>query len=131
MVRSLQSRLLTLELILKATVETLKRLGVFCERLCNAPGCEPCTSTVVQDYLENLKEEITSYKDDVIFLMNKSQMTTQSVTDIMNTKYQAISEQQSNGMWALTHATRKDSVSIRVITVVTLFYLPFSFIAVS
>lgn len=52
-------------------------------------------------------------------------------SDTLSLKNQDISVQQNNQLYELAQSSARDSFSIRAITVLTLIYLPFSFVAVS
>lgn len=61
--------------------------------------------------------EAGAFKGDVLYLTRRAAQVSQLISDTLNLRNQQIA--------------RKDSVTIRVITLITLFYLPSSFIAVS
>jgi ABC-type iron transport system FetAB ATPase subunit len=84
----------------------------------------------IQTALSDLKREVTSYRIQASFLQKKAQSTAQSVLDSLNFSFQQLAQDQSKNTFFMARSAREDSVAIRAITLVTSFYLPFSFVAV-
>lgn len=90
---------------------------------------ETCRSTL--EILANYKRLIEAYSQNTKFLVEKIRKTAQLLSDTLNLKHQQIAQNTNVNTLALTNAAVKDSATIRVITVVTLLYLPTTFVAVS
>lgn len=71
------------------------------------------------------------YIRNAVFLLDKIRGTAQLLSDTLNLKHQQTSQNISENTLALTNSAVRDSATIRVITVVTLLYLPATFVAVS
>ena len=76
-------------------------------------------------------EFLQAYSQNTAFLIDKIRKTAQLVSDTLNMKHQQIAQDTNENTLALTNAAVKDSATIRVITVVTILYLPTTFVAVS
>ena len=81
--------------------------------------------------LANYRNLIEAYSHNTAFLVEKIRKTAQLLSDTLNLKHQQIAQNTDENTLALTNAAVKDSATIRVITVVTLLYLPTTFVAVS
>lgn len=81
--------------------------------------------------LANYRTLIEAYSQNTTFLVEKIRKTAQLLSDTLNLKQQQIAQNTNEITLALTNAAVKDSATIRVITVVTLLYLPTTFVAVS
>lgn len=88
-------------------------------------------SLVLETSLSNLIHETSAYKENALFLVQRTRNTAQAISDTLILKNQAAAHSQSHHMSNLARSTTNDSTNIRVITLLTLFYLPFLFIAVS
>lgn len=72
---------------------------------------------------EDCELEMVSYFDQSSHMLQKAEVVRGSITDTLNIKFQLTSQ-------TLTRAAQHESIAIRVITLLTMFYLPFSFVAV-
>ena len=86
--------------------------------------------SATQEFLQNYITVTAAYSRNAIFLRDKLRGTIQLLSDTLNLKHQQISQNISENTLALNNAAVKDSATIRVITVVTLLYLPATFVAV-
>ena len=84
-----------------------------------------------QEVLQNYVTVAAAYSRNAIFLRDKIRGTIQLLSDTLNLKHQKIAQTISENTLALNNAAVKDSATIRVITVVTLLYLPATFVAVN
>ena len=85
----------------------------------------------IQEFLQNYSAVAAAYSRNAIFLCDKIRSTTQLLSDTMYLKHDKIAQTISENTLALNNAAVKDSATIRVITVVTLLYLPATFVAVN
>jgi secreted trypsin-like serine protease len=123
-IRSLENRFIPLAAIFKSGQSSIQALSTLHATRYGLSEQNAGAHIAVQRCFEELERETTSYGNNVAFLLKKAKSTGQSISDTLNIKFQATSQE-------LTHAAQQDSVAIRVITVVTLLYLPFTFVAVS
>ena len=79
----------------------------------------------------NIREEISAHAQNSAYMLDLARSVRQQISDTLSLKNQQVSQETSNGVAILTKHTASDSRAIRNITIVTLFYLPFSFVAVS
>lgn len=94
-------------------------------------SCSDCSHCATQEVLQNYAVMATAYSQNALFLRDKIRGTAELLSDTLNLKHQKIAQTISENTLGLTDAAVKDSATIRVITVVTLLYLPSTFIAVS
>lgn len=83
-----------------------------------------------QEILQNYATMAVAYSQNATFLRDKIRGTAQLLSDTLSLKYQKIAQSTSENTLALTGAASQDSATIRVITIVTLLYLPATFVAV-
>ena len=82
------------------------------------------TSAVIRAALTQFRRDAAAYRGQVLYMNKRAQSTAQSMLDTLNLI-------QSKNTFDMGRSAREDSVAIRAITLVTSFYLPFSFVAVS
>ena len=80
--------------------------------------------------LQNYVVLIEAYRQNAKFMIQKIRGTAQLLLDTLNLKHQRVAHSLSEHTLALTDATVNESVTVRVITIVTLIYLPTTFVAV-
>lgn len=83
----------------------------------------------INDTLINFVTEMSAYNENAEFLVRRAQGIAKQISQTLGLKNQSIAQEQSENVFKLTKSTVDDSVTVRVITLVTLFYLPSSFIA--
>jgi len=81
--------------------------------------------------LNNFKNEVSSHMENTAYLLEFAHKIRKQISDTLNLRNQDISLHQSEDVFKLSKSSARDSVAIRIITFLTLIYLPFSFIAVS
>jgi hypothetical protein len=86
---------------------------------------------IVQAALTQFRRDATSYRGQVLYMHRRVQSTAQSVLDALNLGFQQLAQTQTKSTFSMARSAREDSVAIRAITLVTSFYLPFSYVAVS
>ncbi|KAI4659142.1 uncharacterized protein J4E78_005566 [Alternaria triticimaculans] len=80
------------------------------------------TSAVLKAALTQFRRDAAAYRGQVFYMNKRIQSTAQSMLDTLNLI-------QSKNTFDMGRSAREDSVAIRAITLVTSFYLPFSFVA--
>jgi hypothetical protein len=86
---------------------------------------------VIQTVLNELRKEVLSYRTQAVYMQKRVESTAHSILDSLNLGFQQLAQNQSKNTFVMARSAREDSVAIRAITLVTSFYLPFSFVAVS
>ncbi|KAH7070305.1 hypothetical protein FB567DRAFT_554807 [Paraphoma chrysanthemicola] len=84
---------------------------------------------IMETAFTTMRRESSSYKLQAMYMQTRAQMTAQSVLDSLNLGFQKLAQDQSRNTFIMARFAREDSVAIRAITLVTSFYLPFSFVA--
>jgi len=92
-------------------------------------GTQQTETNAVFDLLENYRSQIDAYTENAKFLLKRSSGTAQQLSDTLAFKNQDVAQSQNGYMLKLTMSTVDDSATVRVVTLVTLIYLPFSFMA--
>ena len=105
-------------------------LAAFNDALHGEGGTSDHNGCATQDFLQNYITVAAAYSRNATFLRDKIRSTIQLLSDTLNLKHQKIAQTISENTLALNDAAVKDSGTIRVITVVTLLYLPATFVAV-
>ena len=83
-----------------------------------------------KEILQNHNNTTAAYSQNAVFILNKVRGTGQLLSDTLSLKHQKNAEVISENMLALNNMAAKDSATIRVITMVTLLFLPAQFVAV-
>ena len=86
---------------------------------------------VLEHSSTNLLNDVASFRRNTSLLIQKTRNTGDAISQFMNFRNQAMAQEQNKFMSKMTTVTMEDSLNVRVITLVTLFYLPVSFLAVS
>jgi hypothetical protein len=130
-VRYIADRILPLEPMTKGVERILGSLEEMRTWICCQRSLSEETGLMLKASATSLSNEASAYRHNAAFILQRAQVTAQGISDSMTFQHQALAHGQSQHMAILADSTMKDSVNVRVITFVTLFYLPFSFIAVS
>ena len=83
-----------------------------------------------QENLQNYSRAAAAYQQNATFILQKIRATAQVLSDTLKMKHQQMVENISKNTLGLNNKVVQDSATIRVITVVTLLFLPGQFIAV-
>lgn len=83
----------------------------------------------ISTVLSDSRKEVASYRTQSSYLQRRSQSTAQSVLDFLDFSFQKLAQDQNKNTFVMAASAREDSIAIRAITLVTSFYLPFSFVA--
>ena len=130
-VRAIERRILTVEPLLTSFDELIHDLQQAGDHLLEAVDSNKDARLAIRQSLEELRKEALSYRTQSVYLQKRAQLTAQSVLDSLNLGFQQLAKGQSQNTFQMARSAREDSVAIRAITLVTSFYLPFSFVAVS
>lgn len=130
-VRAVEKHLLPLEPLLQSIHNTLSEVKVIKRKFGILLNDQPEPSLVIEAALSDLQKEALSYKEHATHLSKRAQSTAQSISDILNLNFQKLAQGQSHNTFTLAQSAREDSVAIKALTLITSFYLPFSFVAVS
>ena len=106
-------------------------LAAFTDALYDGGSTSDHNHRATQEILRNYVTVAAAYSRNAIFLRDKIRGTIQLLSDTLNLKHQKIAQTISENTLALNKSAVKDSTTIRVITVVTLLYLPATFVAVN
>ncbi|KAL6714394.1 hypothetical protein ACLMJK_007817 [Lecanora helva] len=126
----LENRLLLLPPIFQSLMRTIDKLNAFVDMFrihCNTSTEE---QRAVKETLENYKIMVEEYSQNALFILSKVRASSQLLLDTLNLKHQRIAQKTSESTLTINNSAASDSATVRVITVVTLLYLPATFIAV-
>jgi hypothetical protein len=129
-IRFIENRIHPLLAIFASLIKTLEALEKLNETISKRGGAQETDSSAVSDLLKNFRSHINGYVENAKFLLKRSGGIAQQLSDTLAFKNQLVAQSQNNYMLKLTMSTVDDSSTIRVVTLVTLVYLPFSFMAV-
>jgi uncharacterized membrane protein len=130
-VRIIEKEILPVEPLLTSFDKLIQDLQQAGDRLSENRDDARIASSAVRQCLEETRKEAMSYRTRAVYLHKRAQLTAQSVLDSLNLEFQQLAKGQSQNTFLMARSSREDSVAIRAITLVTSFYLPFSFVAVS
>ncbi|KAI9836443.1 MAG: hypothetical protein M1819_001475 [Sarea resinae] len=133
-VHFVESRCLPLTAIFRSFSQTLSALSALNTSLPLVCGLTHSDSDTIRrdnmvDILSKYASQTSAYEAQIGFLTNNIRSTAQLLSNTLNFKYQGLAQQQSEYVVELTSATLKDSSAVRVITIITLLYLPSTFVA--
>ncbi|OAL48073.1 hypothetical protein IQ07DRAFT_112162 [Pyrenochaeta sp. DS3sAY3a] len=128
-VREVEKNILPLDSLLTTLENLIDRLQEANQVLEQVKGTGEAVTTVIETALTTMRSEVSSYKLQAMYIQGRAQSTAQSVLDSLNLGFQQLAQNQSRNTFVMARSAREDSVAIRAITLVTSFYLPFSFVA--
>ena len=88
------------------------------------------THKATQETLQNYSRAAVAYLQNATFILQKIRATAQMLSDTLKMKHQQTAQNISKNTLAMNNRVVQDSGTVRVITVVTLLFLPGQFIAV-
>ena len=128
--RRLEARLLLLPPIFQSLIEAIQILQTMNDAFLADGAVSPETHKATQDTLQNYSRAAAAYQQNASFILQKIRATAQMLSDTLKMKHQQTAENISKNTLGLNNKVVQDSGTIRVITVVTLLFLPGQFIAV-
>ena len=128
--RQLENRLMLLPSIFRSLIRTIGKLDTFVDLFQAYEGAPLDSQRATKEILENYKGLTEEYCQNAEFILGKVRTSAQLLLDTLNLKHQRIAQQISENTLVLSNSAARDSSTIHVITIVTLLYLPATFIAV-
>lgn len=131
-IRRLESRLLLLPPIFRSLIRTIDKLEAFMDtfRAVDSKPFDLEQYRMTKEVLHNYKDMTKEYSQNATFLHDKVRASAQLLLDTLNLKHQRIAQRTGEATLAINNSAAHDSATIRVITIVTLLYLPATFVAV-
>ncbi|KAF2797954.1 hypothetical protein K505DRAFT_372056 [Melanomma pulvis-pyrius CBS 109.77] len=83
----------------------------------------------VSAVLSNLRNEASTYLENSKFILETAKNVRHQISQTLNLKNQDVMQKQSDSLVGIAISSARDSVAIRIITILTLGYLPFTFVA--
>lgn len=127
--RRIEARLLLLPSIFHSLIQNIDMLRAFNDTFQAEGSISNHDHCATHEVLQNYATMAAAYSQNATFLHDKIHGTAQLLSDTLNLKHQKIAQSVSENTLAFTNAAVKDSATIRVITIVTLLYLPATFVA--
>ena len=128
--RRLEARLLLLPPIFQSLTQAIQTLQAMNNAFQADGAVSDETHRATQETLQNYDRMAAAYLQNATFILQKIRATAQMLSDTLKMKDQQIAQNISKNTLALNNRVVQDSGTIRVITVVTLLFLPGQFIAV-
>ena len=129
--RQIEGRLLLLPPLFRTLIQDIDMLSAFDDGLQRGGSSLDNNHRPTQEMLQNYAAMASAYSQNAMFLRDKIRGTAELLSDTLNLKNQMFAQSMSVNTLELTNAAAADSAAIRTITVVTLLYLPATFVAVS
>lgn len=130
--RFIESRCLPLVPILETIVDSSRTLKLQCAYN-TGRGQLGAVDQSIREHsqltMSIYEKEVAAYLGNAKYLLARVEKIAALLSDTLNLRHQATSDEQNGYMLQLTRSTVDDSTTIKVITVVTLVYLPFTFVA--
>jgi hypothetical protein len=117
--------------ICAALTRTIDEIEKLSQEMVSLYGCTRESHQFLGNTLEDFRKEAIAFNEYADTLIQRASSMAQLIADTLSFKNQETSKQQSTYMYKLTNSTVDDSKTVRIITLVTMVYLPFSFVAVS
>jgi ABC-type transporter Mla subunit MlaD len=130
-VRSIERNILSVEPLLASFDTMLDDIREAHESFSKGAKAMNSTLPMMSAIFDQFRKEAASYRRQANQLDRRAQSTAQSVMDSLNLGFQQLAQSQNRNTFIMAKSAREDSIAIRAITLVTSFYLPFSFVAVS
>ena len=129
--RQIEGRLQLLPPLFRTLIQDIDMMRVFDDTSQSEGSHWDDDHRATQEFLHNYAAMAAAYTQNAIFLRDKIRGTAELLSDTLNLKNQMFAQRMSANTLELTDAAAADSAAIRTITVVTLLYLPATFVAVS
>ncbi|KAH8592626.1 hypothetical protein B0O99DRAFT_653773 [Bisporella sp. PMI_857] len=126
---NLQDKVLPLSLRLRSTLSTILSLKTYYEAIFNNGCSEKQKAVEIVDELHAYDVFLNGHLSSVALLEKRVQEILNLLRVALNLKNQATTVTINRGIWNLTKDTVDDSATVRLVTIVTLIYLPASFVA--
>lgn len=130
-VRHAEARCLSLTPIFSSLQKVFQALHDLNNTLPERNITQQSNAHAMKQLLNNYGNMVDAYTQQASFLKSRTACLAVSITDTLSFKDSNTARSQSQYMLDLTLSTVDDSTTVRVITIVTLIYLPFTFMAVS
>ncbi|KAJ5160877.1 uncharacterized protein N7482_007881 [Penicillium canariense] len=128
-VRHAEARCLSLQPIFRSLRKTFQALHDVNEALAERNITQQSDAHAMKQLLNNYVNLVDAYTQQAWFLKSRTACLAVSITDTLSFKDSNTAKRQTQYMLDLTLSTVDDSTTVRVITIVTLIYLPSTFIA--
>ena len=129
-IRAIESRCLPLQAVFRSFDKTVQTLHKANNALRDCGTLLHLSWHKMDQLLDNYESHADAYLQAASFLQSWATTTAQLIADNLSFNNSYTAQQQSDYMLSLTSSTVDDSSTVRVITVVTLIYLPSTFMAV-
>ncbi|KAH8699081.1 hypothetical protein BGW36DRAFT_449225 [Talaromyces proteolyticus] len=129
-VRFMENRCLPLRAILPAMEKSLQSIRRANDALLEAGILKSPAKEALSQLLDNYSSHLEAYIQNTSFLQSRAARTAELIADTLTFKNSYSAQSQNDYMLKLTMSTVDDSTTVRVITIVTLIYLPATFTAV-
>ncbi|KAF7593744.1 hypothetical protein BBP40_010920 [Aspergillus hancockii] len=128
-IRAVELRCLPLQAIFRSFGKTLSVLQQGNNALRDCSIVHPASWQSMKQLLDNYDHSVDAYSQGASFLQSRAATTAQLISDTFAFKSSDTAQRQTIYMLDLTRKTVDDSTTVRVITIVTLIYLPSTFMA--
>jgi len=126
---SLQDKVLPLAPRLRSTLATVTSLKKYNETLRSSGCCKEALYVEIADELESYDVQLNGHLASVTLLEKRVQEILNLLGVALNLKSQATAVKINHNIWSLTKDSVDDNATVRLVTIVTLLYLPASFVA--
>jgi hypothetical protein len=79
----------------------------------------------------NIRNSASSHLQNSMFVSDKAKDLRQQISDTLNLKNQAVMQEQSDSLISIANSSARESMAIKLISILSLIYLPSTFVAVS
>ncbi|RJE22931.1 hypothetical protein PHISCL_04740 [Aspergillus sclerotialis] len=125
----IENRFLTLRTVLHSVRKAFETIHKANDALCDADIFPLSEREGTRQLFDNYINQADEYTQNVSFLHTRAGRTAQLIADTLSFKNALTAQEQSRYMLSLTSSTVEDSTTVRTITIVTLIFLPSTFMA--
>ena len=135
--RNMEAKLLMMTTVMMATTHTIEELRRVCQSISSSSRqirsthlvVEECDSTTEERALASLLHKCRAYRDNVEVMQNRVSKLIDLLADGLKEKSQGLTAGISNALLDLTRRSVSDNATVRIVTIITLIYLPTQFVA--
>ncbi|KAF8244930.1 hypothetical protein K440DRAFT_557560, partial [Wilcoxina mikolae CBS 423.85] len=127
--RNLESKVTPLSTVFGGTLPTIRSLQALNNMLHHEQGFNEKDHSQIANRLSIYESRLEGYIISTAALQDRIRILTDQLADALNLKNQETAASVNGHMLMLTRDTVDDSATVRVVTLVTLIYLPASFVA--
>ncbi|PVH74785.1 hypothetical protein DL98DRAFT_19703 [Cadophora sp. DSE1049] len=141
--KMIEDKILDLKIVFESLYNTVTKLQRQCQIHCQGSGCSQCVCDNIVEEFEEQRHEIQVNMKKADILYQRGQGTAQLLSDLLDYENAQIanhnekslndlakeSKEENSKMRILTERSTQDAAAVKILTVITLIYLPVTVVA--